>query len=400
MKYIISISIILLIILFSGCNKQSKYDSEDKNKLYLIDFEQCIKTEQGLKISEIADTIEYLELKTPDDIIITHISDINQVDDFLIIESNHQAYKFTWDGEFVKKIGRNGQGPGEYSMIFNISSDPIKKEIILSDSGQLLFYDYDGNFLRRKKWGSLFNIAFSNSVLWVSEFANNTYKYIAFALNDMGDTIVSIPNPLYGIKSRDEGTGGSIAKGLKMFYRHNGSLYLKGKEVNDTIYQLSGINKTPYVTINMGKYKLPVEYEAWYSWDDFNKHGSRYWGIPIVAEDNRNLYLTALRYRDIDGDNYRYNEENFRYIVYDKEKRKGFVTKNKTDTKITDDILGDPPIWPRWIMNDYYMNIIEPYELLDEIRNGDYTLSPAFEKQLSGFEYGTNQLIVLCRRKK
>ena len=36
------------------------------------------------------------------------------------------------------------------------------------------------------------------------------------------------------------------------------------------------INSTPYVLFNMGKYKLPKEYESWYDWDKFTKNGKQH----------------------------------------------------------------------------------------------------------------------------
>lgn len=202
-----------------------------------------------MKVSEIADTVEYLELKTPKDIIIAHIMDIIPVDDELIIYLRDGLYKFTQKGEYIKTIGRSGQGPGEYSLIYSIAVDLNKKEIIIADGGQVLFYDLDGNFLRCGKWGSFFRIGIPDSILWVSELAHRRIKYIAFALNNKGDTIVSMPNPQYGMKSLDEGMGVSFSRYSKMFYRYKASLYLKGKEQNDTIFQLSGKNKIPYTSL-------------------------------------------------------------------------------------------------------------------------------------------------------
>lgn len=401
MKYIsLTYIISFLTILSSGCNKQKDSDSLEKGTPFTIDFEQCMATEQAMKISEIADTVEYLELKTPEDIVITRIFDIIPVDDFLIIRSRDGVFKFTRNGNFVKKIGRSGQGPGEYTWISSMDVDLIKKEIIMADSEQVLYYDLEGNFLRKEKWGFLFRIALSDSILWVCSHSIHIYKYVAYALNSKGDTIASMPNPNYGMKSLNEGVRSSTPQLLRTFYRNKGSLYLKGVADNDTIFQLSGMNSIPYAIISRGKYKLPEEYEPWYSWDEFEKHGNRYWGIPAVAEDNRYAYLFALRFRSIDGNNYSHNEDNYRYIVYDKEKEKGFVTKDEKGTKITDDILGGPPIWPHWITDDYYMNVVEWYDLSNEIKEGKYTLAPSLKKQFAGFGNDTNTLIVLCRRKK
>lgn len=400
MKVIIPLSAILMFLLV-GCNRPKEANLTVSTAQHNVDFEQCMCTERTMRLSEIADTIEFLELKTPKETIITRIWDIFPTDEFLLVFSRDGVFKFTRDGNFVKKIGGTGQGPGEYTLAIGTDIDRRKHEIVISDVAQkVLFYDFDGNFLREEKWGYLFNIGCSDSVLWVSEYVNQTCKFIAFALNSKGDTIASIPNPHYGMKSKDIGTGGSMAKYLKPFYRYQGELYLKGKEINDTVYQISGKDYIPYAILEMGKYKLPVEYEAWYSYDDHDKYGKSYWSVAAVGEDDRYLFLTALRCAPIDGNKYVHNENNYRYIVYDKEKKEGFATNGEQGTKIVDDILGGPAIWPRYITDDYYMYTIEWYELSEEIKKGKYTLAPALEEQFKKFGYSTNELIVMCRKKK
>ena len=104
MKAIITISAIC-ILLTVGCNR----NPENPDKLRTILFERCIETEQKMKISEIADTIEYLELKTPHDIVISRILNIVCGDNFWLIHTRQGIYKFTRTGEFVKQIGRQGQ---------------------------------------------------------------------------------------------------------------------------------------------------------------------------------------------------------------------------------------------------------------------------------------------------
>lgn len=393
--------IMLLSGFLVGCNHLKEHSPSKGSASYIVNFEQCMDTERTMRLSEIADTIEFLELKTPKETIITRIWDIFPTDEFLFIFSRDGVFQFTKNGDYIRKIGRDGQGPGEYTLAIGTDIDFGKREIVISDVAQkLLFYDFDGNFLREEKWGYLFNIGCSDSVIWVSEFVNQGCKYIAFALNSKGDTIASILNPHYGMKSKDLGTGASMAKYLKPFYRYKGDLYLKGKEVNDTVYQIFGKNHIPYTIFNMGKYKLPVEYEAWYSYDDHYKFGKHYWNVIAVGEDDKYLFLTSQRCAPIDENKYVHNEDNYRYIVYSKDKKKGFVTNGEQGTKIIDDILGGPAIWPRYITDDYYMYTVEWYELSEEIKNGKYNLAPALKEQFQKFGYSTNELIVMCRKKK
>ncbi len=64
--------------LFSGCTAQKKHSLQDEGSLYHVNLEQCLSTERAMKISDIADTVEYVELKTPDNLPITCIWDISR----------------------------------------------------------------------------------------------------------------------------------------------------------------------------------------------------------------------------------------------------------------------------------------------------------------------------------
>lgn len=393
--------LILFIVLFSSCNGRKETALSEKRLPYMVDLEQCMATERAMKISDIADTVEYIELKTPGDLFVVAVMDIIPVDDFWIIHSRDGIYKFTNKGEYIGAIGRYGQGPGEYSAVHNIDIDYLRKEIVINAIGQILYYDLDGNYIRRdKKIGVVHRISFSDSVLWIADRGTNAEKFIACAKNFQREIIDSIPSRFYGVKSQDEGTGAFLAQLYKPFYRYRDTLYMKGKESNDTIYQLSGRNRKLYATFHMGKYKLPMEFEGWYSFEAMLKNGARYWGIPSVAEDDRYLFLLTQRYAAVDGVRFVHNEDNFRYIVYDKEKREGFVTKGEIGTRFTDDILGGPAIWPYWITNDYYMNVISWNRLSKELEKGNYKLSQAFEKQIAGFGNDTNPIVVICHKKK
>ncbi|MDR1371084.1 MAG: 6-bladed beta-propeller, partial [Dysgonamonadaceae bacterium] len=146
MKRCYILSFIMLCILQAGCKKQTTRNVD----IHVIDFEQCFDTEQQMFLSEIADSIEYIELKTPDDVIITRIWDIKQIDDYLIIHSRWDVYLFHRNGQFIRQIGSHGQGPGEYIVPGTIEIDRKKKEIVIADTQKLLFYDLDGNFLRSR----------------------------------------------------------------------------------------------------------------------------------------------------------------------------------------------------------------------------------------------------------
>lgn len=146
----------------------------------------------------------------------------------------------------------------------------------------------------------------------------------------------------------------------------------------------------------MGKYKMPIEYEAWYSEEAYNKHASNYWNIPRLEEDDRYFFFTAVRQKQTQRGE---NENDYKFLIYDKNTKEGFVVRNEKGMKFTDDILGGPNFWPRWTTADYYISTIEWSELSEKIEKEKYLLSPTLQKQFENWGENTNQLIILCRKK-
>ena len=387
---------LIISSLLSGCDSKSGTGIEGETEFYTIDFEQSFEAKQQMLISEIADTVEYIELITPRELPISRIWKVINFEDYLIIHAKWDVYLFHKSGQFLRKIGSRGQGPGEYIVTSDIDFDFNKKEILINDTKKILFYDLEGNFLRSRNMKEVNSIGVSDSILWMCPFIYSTnlkYQAIAFFLNSEGDTIANISNPAYGaVKSDNMGSVGTPLN--TKFYRKDDFLYFKGEQHNDTVWKISGANAVPHVFINMGKYKMPLEYEPWVSVDDFFKYCEKYWCVQSLVEDDIFFYLFS--------ENRKYSKDNpfLKCIVYDKKNHKGFVANDKNGMGITDDILGGPPLWPRWSSDDFFINVIEPHELLEKIEAGDYSPSSQLQELLSRIGEDTNQLIILCRKKK
>ena len=131
--------------------------------------------------------------------------------------------------------------------------------------------------------------------------------------------------------------------------------------------------------------------------DAYNKNAINYWNIPRLEEDDRYFFFTAVRQKQTQRGE---NENDYKFVIYDKKEREGFVVKNEDGMKITDDILGGPNFWPRWSTNDLYITTMEWFDLAQWIKDKKRTLSPTLQKQFESWGEDTNQLIVLCRKKR
>ena len=385
---------LMAFFVLQGCVQKGS-ESHGESLPYIVDIEECLEKEHTVLLSELVDTIEYLELKTPEDLIITTIRDVKPVEDFLLVKARLILYKFTNDGQYVTTIGKWGQGPGEHTGIVDFDVDYEKREIIVSDCRNLYHYDYDGKYLYMIKGTKFSYFAFQDSLIWACNHSSTPLEPNRYAvMNRDGDTLRTYPNPIYGILGTEEGLRSYSSTNTMRFYHHGGKLYTKGQMDEDTIYQVHGTERIPYLVCNMGFLHLPEKYAAWYDWEAFQKYGMDYWQVSAVLEDDRYVYLTVQRARwDDDGDD-------LRYVLYDKVTREGFVQKKHAQQRIKDDILGCIDFWPHFSSDDYFYRVIEWYNLEKMLEEGHYNLKPELQKQFDTFDYGTNELIIRCKKKK
>jgi hypothetical protein len=309
------------------------------------------------------------------------------------MRSSRNIYQFFKNGRFIRQIGATGQGPGEYVMASDFFIDTFKNELVVADGvgGKLLFYSMDGVFLRSLVH-SIGRFALSDSIIWIARYPAEWERFQAFSINTERDTVAYISNHNYGKGTLNRGGFQYMiaSRNLLPFYSYDSNLFFKGYEENDTVWNLSGNQAKPYAYIDMGKYKLPLQYTYWYSAQHYDMYSEDYWHISSISEDDSYFYLFASTGGEVKKNN---------FLVYDKKGKSGFVVKDGRGTGIPDDILGGPPIKPLFITDSYYIDVVEAYELLERVESGNYSPTSEFRKQLSTINEDTNQLIILCYKK-
>jgi hypothetical protein len=169
---------------------------------------------------------------------------------------------------------------------------------------------------------------------------------------------------------------------------------------NDTIWRLSGVSAEPYAFVDMGKYKLPVEFEPWYSSREvYRQNMDKYWSVSSIVEDKHYFFLFS-HHRNYSKDHKKSDAAFAKYIVYDKETGKNFSVKDNNGIGFTDDFLGGPPVWPLFTSDDYFIDWIETHELLEMVEAGEYTPAPQLAELLSRIDNDSNDIVILIHRKK
>lgn len=134
-------ALIILFLFLASCDRRGKNDIVspiDKNdSLYIIDIDNITK-DKYVNFSSYFKSAKTIILETNENCLINNVSNIRVVDDFIIIVDNDQhpggIFVFDKTGHFIHKIGKVGQGPGEYVYVTDVSIDFNKKELYLFDS--------------------------------------------------------------------------------------------------------------------------------------------------------------------------------------------------------------------------------------------------------------------------
>ncbi|WP_280748574.1 6-bladed beta-propeller [Parabacteroides sp. PF5-9] len=116
-------------------------------ELIKLDLTDVLNKETKITVDEIASNSQIIPLETNEHILIKQINKILLEHDQFFILHDNLCSVFNLNGQFIRRIGTNGQGPGEYTQITDLFIDD-KGQIIFFDSAshQLFFHQSDGSF--------------------------------------------------------------------------------------------------------------------------------------------------------------------------------------------------------------------------------------------------------------
>lgn len=126
MRKVIGIVVVGLLTLLLGIPVMAQ-----KN----IAFAEGVNNKQEIKLSEIASEVKYIPLETTAESLLDKDNlDVTFAGDYLFVCDWVNLYQFTPEGKFIRKIAKQGEGPGEYAKsIMAVAYDETEKLIFISD---------------------------------------------------------------------------------------------------------------------------------------------------------------------------------------------------------------------------------------------------------------------------
>lgn len=140
----------LLMVQLSCSQKKNSQTTEDVISL----SEEDLLEKRDILLSSLIDSLEIIRLENVDEAY-TDIGNVFVSDNHIAIRSHKggPAKLFKRSGEYVGNIGNRGQGPGEYTFLYNVLIDENNGRIYvgLYNSNQLMTYNLKGEYNASEK---------------------------------------------------------------------------------------------------------------------------------------------------------------------------------------------------------------------------------------------------------
>jgi len=327
------------------------FDHYNHGLIYHVDLEKDINSISSVPLSNLGSKLEYVTLETNPACMIQEISDVSVSDSFLFVRDRYRLFLFNRRGKFIKLIGSQGRGPGEYNIIWDFAVDGTSKEVYVLASGRkILVYDFDGKFVRDLMLGfpcTQFVLNERNELVFhpvnLSRKTNEPV-YSLHILNKNGRTITRIPNTLRRVN-------GGIAIPISPLYVYNEALIFMEFGI-DTSYIYDNNKKRPYSIFYYGNLKFPPDPAV----DEILRIDERLCGkfyVNNILETDKTLLLDIC---------YLLPHVSISNCYYDKSTSRLTVLK---DDGFVNDIDGGMIFWPEEISNDGLMiDYVDAFELI------------------------------------
>jgi hypothetical protein len=262
---LLSITFILLMPAVWNCRNQ---DADSRDLPFYLDFENY-KLSVDLKLSDLIEDCRLIALETTEESLLPdYFQVINLSGDYIIIADRGNVYKFSSDGKFIRKVLKNGRGPGEISTScmydYDNKANILYFEDDFNENDVIKRYDMESEkFLPpipkciKGLWLDL--ELYQDSLIMGSiegVLRGETNPYALFIQNFKGDLIEGIKSKRTFIIPRSDNTKDEVLQ-RAVFYTGDENMHVMYWR-DDTLFTLKDMQLSPYLIAEYkGKYTVP-----------------------------------------------------------------------------------------------------------------------------------------------
>lgn len=286
-----NIYILIFVALISSCNSKPGYTPKVDDVIEI----NISNTEKDFDISKVAN-LSVLFLPTADSLLINEINRVHNTKEFVYLSDASAVYKFSYDGEFVDKIEKQGEGPGEYLNITDFQVDGNDNIWILCrNSKKMGLYSWDDELIRQIKldvWVE--NIRFHNGSMLLytgNEAENSNNCQIHFVDLQSGQHVADC-------KPIDKAQADYLfVKNKNLFHAGSGNALFFSQMFNDSIYSIEDKNIRAKYVCKWAEKNIPRElYDKKYAnvmefFQELHQYDYAY-GLNFFLENKSNRWIS------------------------------------------------------------------------------------------------------------
>ena len=336
LKEICALVICSVILCLSACNQKSI----QKDAYINLDTQIAIKIKRELRLSEIAESIEYVKLETtPESLISTGTFLVGEK--YIVYCNRNPAKVILFDraGKYIREIGTIGKGPGEfmYPVYIELNSDENKLlvESYEPRSNKLFEFNIQGELLKTgtipsRSEGGLKYTKDNKYIYMQARYMRDSLNYPRIIVLDDN---FSNPEVIHSININVNPDQMQVYHLRNLFSR--GELGFNFRDcLDDTLYSIDkNFHIEPKYILNVGENKPPYDKMTIKEWDSYSNN------VEILNELNEYLLMTAR----VNGKMHylAYNKANQDFFSIEKPKQ----CDGSDGHGLKDDLMGTGPYW-------------------------------------------------------
>jgi hypothetical protein len=397
MKKNLLLTVFIFLLIGVGCT--SKKDGNNSTQIltakedikYPYNIDLPDKVQGDLTTSSIASEVKFIPLETNKMSLIGKGERIRINDSLIVISDWKKIFLFKKDGRFIRQIGTNGKGPGEYLMIFDFE---LKEDtILLTSTGKrsIIKYTLDGKFQEEIQVGNQlthFSLNPNGHVVWY----NQKKGELTFYDHTMKPDNVIRPGNLDILPDRN-----SIYDTFDTYFQVSGNKLLFSNYFNDTVWNVSNGEKKAAYVFNLKDKLLPHEVliKSYHDQDvdKFTKQAANYQKVNLFEGKNK-LFIFQKTWAG--------NDLN---AIYTHTFDTG-ITQRYTAPYIYDDMLSSMELRIKsenQCSEKFLISLVSPLKLVEELEKTDTEDKPeaydSWKKQMRKVKYDDNPVIAIIKLK-
>lgn len=322
--------VVIICSLFVCCKNQSTEVAQ--GEIIRINPHEAA---EYVNLSEIVDSISCVRLLIPPNEIMGRVREIvvkkNHI--YAVDGMQHAVFVFDKAGNFLSKLSKRGNGPGEYIAMGPVFIDEKEEYVEILEL-------FAGDKRKKRKYANLsFELLEETLFPDVSGRCRYNDGYYCF-VNQQMDNLVNGKKTNAGLIITDEkkilktffdkeieSNGVSFSPNLESFTKNDEGDLFASFMYDNTFYQLVGDSAKPILTVDFGKYGienakiglLPVDKQMQYL-----KEMSGLASFPVLNVNNSDLLTFSYYFKE--EENRMFRERDYRQYIYLKESGKTYHT--------------------------------------------------------------------------